>query len=98
MVGRIEPTPLQLLHAWQLLRRQRRRAPWPADFEATMADPLLAALVRMQAVLRVMAAQRQRLQPAATLSVPASAPPTHARRAPTMSFDPKKAAANDRDD
>ena len=73
----LEPTPPQLLHAWQLLRRQRRRAPWPADFDATMADPLLAALVRMHAVLRVMAAQRQRLQPAAaTLSLPASAPPT----------------------
>lgn len=39
--------PAQLRAAWA----SRRRADWPATFEATMADPLLARLVMLEAGL-----------------------------------------------
>ena len=54
MRTRIEPTPEQLEAAWL----QRRRRDWPPTLAAVMAVPLLAALVRMEAVRREIALRR----------------------------------------
>lgn len=82
----------------ELLARamQRLRRPsWPATLPEVLADPLCAPLVRGLA----RSLQRQ----AAMRSVQGTAPrPTHHHAAPARqqrpAFDPKKAAANDRDD
>ena len=92
---RIVPTDEQLRHAYLA----RRRPGWPASFEEAMSRPLYAALVRMEAVLRVMAERRvdQRLRRAAESS--ATHPRFTRRRAPLPpGLDRKRAAAGDRDD
>ena len=93
----------ELLHAaWQA----RRRAHWPATYEACMADALLGRLVHAQAVGLAQAAQRRadRAQPTACPALPvdrprpppAAPPPAPPTRAAL--FDPKRLAAGDHDD
>lgn len=100
MATRITPSPEQLQAAWQA----RRRSDWPATLEATLALPLLAALVRAEAVHRELVARRMAKGRLASTSTPASLPPRMAggqgrpatRRA--LAFDGKRAASGDRDD
>lgn len=104
MPSRITPSLEQLQAAWQA----RRRSDWPTTLEATLAQPLLAALVRAEAVHRELVARRMaKGKPASTsrsTSTPASLPPRMARSPsqPTASrrlpFDGKRAASGDRDD
>lgn len=97
MAARIEPTTDQLHAAW-LARRKRS---WPATLEATLADPLYAALVRMAAVRQVLATQQAA---ASKPSPPAQRSPGRAttawppRRPAAAHVDLKRAAAGDRDD
>jgi hypothetical protein len=88
---RLHITPEQLRQAWAL----RRRPDWPASFDAAMARPLLASLVRAYAIGLLLARAKtpppaQAPPPGAT--TPASTPPA---RRPT--FDRKRAAAGDID-
>jgi len=87
--------PDELLRkAWQ----QRRRRNWPDTYEATMARPLLAALVRLQAGLLQRRAERVGSgpeQPAKVRRAPAFAP---RRRPPPELFDRKRAAAGEREE
>lgn len=97
MAARIEPTTDQLHAAW-LARRKRS---WPPTLEATLADPLYAALVRMAAVRQVLASQQAAAAPPAAPALPArsrSAPPWPPRRPAAAHVDRKRAAAGDRDD
>lgn len=98
MAARIEPTTEQLHAAWL----QRRKRSWPPTLEATLADPLYAALVRMAAVRSVLA-DRQAAQPKpAPRLVQRPATPAHTawppRRPAATQVDRKRAAAGDRDD
>lgn len=100
MRARIEPTTDQLHAAW-LLRRKRT---WPATLEATLADPLYAALVRMTAVRQVLASQQPAASQPATPPAPARPNTRHPslawppRRPAATAVDRKRAAAGDRDD
>lgn len=86
-------TDAQLRHAWQ----HRRRPDWPAAYEACMAHPMYGRLVRAQAMGDV---QAQRQHQAGHAAPPAA--DTHSlARLPHLragAFDPRRAAANDRDD
>lgn len=94
----------ELLHAaWQA----RRRAHWPATFEACMADALLGRLVHAQAVGMAQVAQRsaERAQaPSSPLGPPARVPAERPQPTPAppqrqaAPFDPKRLAAGDHDD
>lgn len=98
MATRITPSDEQLRAAWQA----RRRDTWPATLEAALAMPVLAALVRAEAVRRELAARRA--------AKAGQAMPPNGRQAPqaphglrvsnrgTLPFDRKRAAAGDRDD
>jgi hypothetical protein len=98
MAARIEPTAEQLAQAWQ----HRRRAHWPATLQATLAVPMLAALVRADAVRRALALRRRTTLPTTLAS---SRPGTTGRPAGNVphpcrlpAFDHKRAAAGDLDD
>lgn len=81
----------QLRHAWQQCRLQA----WPASFEATMADPTRARLVRLHAGL--LARRFMRVAQAAVRRGPTPSPAVpHAH--PPGYIDHKRAAAGDRDD
>lgn len=87
-------TPADLDAAWQ----RRRRADWPAGFDAVMADPMLSRLVRSEAVR---AAVAQATRAAAPRPAPRAAPP-HAPARPTAAprttaplLDRKRLAAGD---
>ena len=88
---RLHITPEQLRQAWAL----RRRPDWPASFDAAMARPLLASLVRAYAIGLLLAQ--------AKFPPPAQAPPpganTTASTPPARRpiFDRKRAAAGDID-
>jgi len=71
--------------AWQ----QRRRNGWPATFEATMNDPVLARVVRIHAGLL-----ERRSKPMPRYGT------AHAARTPSArpTFDRKRAAAGERED
>lgn len=101
-MARIEPTAEQLHQAL----RQVRRSGWPDDFDACMANPLQAALVRAQAVRTVLQSQQARtgwqrqqaalLRPQQPIHRPAQpAAPLPARAA---LLDRKSAAAGERED
>jgi hypothetical protein len=45
---RTEPTQAELVAAWQYCRRSRHTT-WPATFDEAMADPILSAVVRLNA-------------------------------------------------
>lgn len=81
-MARIEPTRDQLQAAFQRLRR----AGWPPTLDATLADPLRAALLRGDAVRHAM--------PRAT--TPPRRPVPVLLRAPA-GMDRKRAAAGDTD-
>lgn len=61
-------TPEQMHAAWV----QRRRADWPASYEAAMADPLLQRLVRCMAMGMVQAQARVQARPQAGPRHPAA--------------------------
>lgn len=88
MHTRIQPTQQQLEVAY----RMRRNAGWPATLKEAMADPLLAMVLRADAVRRVLADRRKPQPPAATGPVSPGIPLTRPPR-----FDWKRAAAGDRD-
>lgn len=99
MRTRIEPTPEQLEAAWL----QRRRRDWPPTLAAVMAVPLLAALVRMEAVRREIALRRHERKhgpmPApARPRLPASPHSTGRPWVPPTGLDRKRLAAGERDD
>lgn len=78
----------------QAMRRLQRPG-WPATLPEVLADPLRAPIVRGLA----RSLQRQQTMRAVQGSVPAPRhAPTTAVRPQRPTFDPKKAAANDRDD
>lgn len=89
---RLHITPEQLRQAWAL----RRRPDWPASFDAAMARPLLASLVRAYAIglllAQAKAPARAQAPPPGTTTTPACTPPA---RRPTL--DRKRAAAGDID-
>lgn len=78
------------------LRRLRHDSPllqcWPADLDVAMADPLRAKLITGMA----RALERR----AAIGPAPAPQRPERPqrRRLPSLTFDPRRAAANDHDD
>lgn len=81
------PEPL-LRQAWG----QRRRADWPASYEATMANPLLALVVRIHAGLLA------RRIAAATPAPRYGTRPSVRLPTPRPTFDRKRAAAGERED
>ncbi len=89
---RIVPTADQLLAAYD----RRKRATWPDGYDAAMAEPLYAALVRMEAVRQILAdakaARRAELGAKGRLPWPAGL-----RALPTAA-DRKRLAAGDTDD
>lgn len=89
---RIEPTADQLLAAYE----RRKRSHWPAGYEAAMAEPLFAALVRMEAVRQILhdakVARREQLGRSGRLPWPAGL------RALPNATDRKRLAAGDTGD
>ena len=83
----------ELQRAWQQMPERCRGK----SFEADMQDPITARLARMWA--GVLARMEQARPPRAAVHAPAQRPATPLRtpRACTA-FDPKRLAANDRDD
>lgn len=77
-----------LRQAWQ----QRRRASWPATYEATMADPVLAVVVRIHAGLI-----SRRIAPLPRTPHYGTA---HSTRTPSVRplFDRKRAASGEREE
>lgn len=77
-----------LRQAWA----ERRRATWPATYEATMTDPVLALVVHIHAGLL-----ERRITPVPRTPHYGSA---HTTRTPTLrpTFDRKRAAAGERED
>lgn len=90
---RIVPTPEQLQAAWQ----SRRRSNWPDSFDDAMADPLLGALVRMEAVRLILLAQRVARRAAIGNTSWTRSRPVAAPLAATTT-DRKRLAAGDTDD
>jgi hypothetical protein len=70
-----------------------RRAHWPATFEAALADDYFARLLRCAA--RTVAADVAAHNPPAPRRRPT---PPRAPRIPSYTFDPRRLAANDKDD
>jgi len=92
---RITPSFEQLLEAWAA----RRRPNWPLTMEETMRDQLLAAIVRAEALRRILArraAASHPLQPGRPAPPPAGPAPAAAHRATPV--DLKRRAAGDNDD
>lgn len=99
MVQRIEPTTEQLQAAWL----QRRRSDWPDTLDDTMAVPLLAALVRSEAVRRCLSERRSERTAAAwaafrPYTAPAPRAPATPPVQPRQPLDRKRLAAGERDD
>ena len=98
MLARVEITPEQLQAAWQ----HRRRGDWPDTFDGSMAVPLLAALVRAEAVRHRVAVRRAEVAAAAWDAFRpyiAPAPRAPATAAPLRQpLDRKRLAAGERDD
>jgi len=99
MATRIEPTPEQLQAAWL----QRRRPDWPDTLHDTMAVPLLATLVRSEAVRRYLSERRRERTAAAWESMrpytaPAPRAPAPSTAQPRQPLDRKRLAAGERDD
>lgn len=96
MAAPIRVTPELLRQAWQA----RRRADWPATFEACMADELIGRLVRAKAFgLARAAMDRDRRKPWPPAAAPAPRPQDHpARLRAPAPRDLKRAAAGDASD
>jgi len=98
-MAHIEPTDEQLRLAWQ----ERRRADWPATFEAVMASPMLSRLVRTHACHNALGEHIHRevvVPPEPPPAVHTPARPASTLRVPTQPplFDRKRAAAGERED
>lgn len=103
---RITPSFEQLLEAWAA----RRRPNWPLTMAETMRDPLLAAIVRSEALRRIVARRQaaahplQPGQPAPPTVAPAHTAPARTTRPTTApaparpAVDLKRRAAGDNDD
>lgn len=89
---RIEPTAEQLGSAFNALRKPS----WPATLEATLADPLLGRLVRINAGL--LALGHAIGQDAIDRAHAPVRRPRPQRPTPPLPFDHKMAAAGDRGD
>lgn len=78
---RITPSAEQLAAAWAA----RRRATWPSTMAETMCNPVLAGIVRSEALRRILASRKAKahpLQPGQPAPPPlASAPAAPARTA-----------------
>ena len=88
---RLVVTPEALRQAWDRLRRQQRHLDdWPPTYDEVIAQPLLRAVVRAEALRHAQAASGPRRPEVSRWRAPAPGS--------SLRFDPRRAAANDLDD